>query len=142
MMLTLLRKFATTDCTIGELCIDGRLRFYTLEDEIREVKIKDETAIPAGIYKITINHSPKFGELTPLLLDVPNFDHIRIHPGNTDDDTSGCILVGMSVSLGDCKLIKSRVAFDNLMSILAGETYISIDIVDVIGVPFQSGDLT
>ena len=54
----------------------------------------NETAIPAGTYEVIVNVSVKFKRTLPLLLNVPHFTGIRIHRGNTDKDTSGCILVG------------------------------------------------
>jgi hypothetical protein len=76
---------------------DGYL-CQTLEDPVREagVKIAGETAIPSGSYRVTITMSTKFGKLLPLLANVPNYSGIRIHPGNTTADTSGCILVATS----------------------------------------------
>lgn len=80
--------------TIGSMYIDGAYFCDTLEDALRPVKIKHETAIPAGTYKVIVNRSPKFGRDLPRLQDVPGFDGILIHRGNTAVDTSGCILVG------------------------------------------------
>jgi hypothetical protein len=94
MQLTLVRKIFTKNSTIGELFVDGNFFCYTLEDVIRDVKIPDETAIPYGTYEIIINMSNKFQCPMPLLLNVPGFNGIRIHKGNTKADTSGCILVG------------------------------------------------
>lgn len=71
---------------------------YTLEDPVREEKIHGETAIPAGSYRVVLQNSPRFGPDTITLLDVPNFQHIRIHAGNSVDDTEGCPLVGLELS--------------------------------------------
>lgn len=130
MHITILRKYATDDCTIGELYVDGTFFCYTLEDEIREVKVPDETAIPAGSYTVSVNYSPKFKQFTPMIENVPGFSYIRIHTGNDDDDTSGCVLVGMAVSIPACKLIRSRAAFDGLMLMLHGESDVTIDIIN------------
>lgn len=94
MKLILNRHFKGANYTIGRLFIDGKYFCDTLEDTVRNVKIPNETAIPAEAYEIILNMSPKFGRLLPRLLNVPNFEGILIHRGNTSTDTSGCILVG------------------------------------------------
>lgn len=94
MELLLKRKWFTDKSTIGELSVNGAFECYTLEDKVRTVKIAGRTAIPAGRYEVAVNFSNRFQKLMPLLLNVPNFEGIRIHSGNTQDDTDGCILVG------------------------------------------------
>lgn len=96
MQITIKRLHKTDASTIGELLIDGVWECYTLEDVERPVKIKAETAIPKGTYKVIINMSNRFKRLMPLLLNVPNFEGVRIHAGNSNHDTEGCILVGQS----------------------------------------------
>lgn len=90
--------------TIGKLFVDGKYFCDTLEDRCRDLdreeKVMNETAIPAGVYEVIVNVSAKFKRKLPLLLDVPHFTGIRIHRGNTDKDTSGCILVGENKQLG------------------------------------------
>ena len=98
MVIKIKRLHKTDNSTIGELTIDGKFECYTLEDKERDVKIKCETAIPKGTYKVIINQSNRFKKLLPLLLNVPNFEGVRIHPGNTNHDTEGCILVGRTRS--------------------------------------------
>ena len=98
MQITIKRLHKTDVSTIGELLIDGIFECYTLEDIERPVKIKAETAIPKGTYKVIINQSNRFKRLMPLLLNVPNFEGVRIHAGNTNHDTEGCILVGRTRS--------------------------------------------
>jgi hypothetical protein len=98
MVIKIKRLHKTDSSTIGELTIDGKFECYTLEDKERDVKIKCETAIPKGTYKVIINQSNRFKKLLPLLLNVPNFEGVRIHPGNTNHDTEGCILVGRTRS--------------------------------------------
>ena len=78
--------------TIGKLYVDDQFECYTLEDKVRPVKIKGKTAIPAGRYEVIVNFSQRFGRMLPLFLNVPNFEGVRIHPGNTAADTEGCIL--------------------------------------------------
>jgi hypothetical protein len=98
MKLEVIRKEFSPISTIGELHIDDVYFCYTLEDTIREVKIQNETAIPYGTYEVVITPSKRFQRDMPLLLNVPNFEGVRMHKGNTDKDTDGCILLGMSKS--------------------------------------------
>lgn len=107
MNLVLQRRPSIGGATIGELLEDGVRLVYTLEDEIREVegrpvsewKIKGATAIPAGRYRITLENSPRFGPDTLTVNDVPGFDGVRMHGGNTSEDTHGCPLLGLEVGL-------------------------------------------
>lgn len=85
MILKLQRIREINNATIGELFIDNKLICYTLEDKVRSQKIKHETAIPAGTYLIEITYSSSFKKMLPLLLNVPDFVGIRIHPGNYAD---------------------------------------------------------
>jgi hypothetical protein len=97
MHLELHRVDGDTAGTRGSLFVNGALECCTLEDTVRlGKKVPKETAIPAGTYPLILNVSPKYGKVMPRLLDVPNFDGILIHPGNTEEDTWGCILVGLS----------------------------------------------
>lgn len=119
MNLILRRKVLTSKSTIGELREeDGTLIAFTLEDRQREdgEKVPGETAIPCGTYEIVITHSQRFNRPLPLLLNVPNFSGIRIHPGNTAADTHGCILVGTTKQAD--KILNSRVAFDSVFHII------------------------
>lgn len=90
------REFFAETYTIGKLYVDGVYFCDTLENPVRPegVKIPNETAIPYGIYEVIVNFSPKFKRVLPRLLNVPMFDGILIHRGNSVKDTSGCILVG------------------------------------------------
>jgi len=94
--------------------IDDDFQCFTLEDTEREgkPKIPGKTAIPRGTYKITIDMSTRFKRPMPHILDVPGFDGIRIHAGNTDKDTEGCILVGRRKR--DGWIEESRLAFNDL----------------------------
>lgn len=94
MNLTLTRLEQVENATLGELRIDGAWFCWTLEDKVRAQKIKHETAIPAGTYNVIVNRSSRFGVDMPLLEGVESFSGIRIHPGNSPADTSGCILLG------------------------------------------------
>lgn len=120
MKLTLTRRPSSLVCTIGQLQVNDYDECFTLEDVIREVpgvpvsewKIKDQTAIAAGTYDVELTFSDKFQRILPLLIGVEGFDGIRIHCGNTDVDTSGCILVGSSEGLD--MIYGSRPAFSRL----------------------------
>ena len=126
MKLYLKRIHKTEHSTIGELYIDGKFQCYTLEDVEREVKIKNETAIPKGTYKIVITYSNRFKKQLPLLLNVPNFEGIRIHSGNTNHDTEGCILIGQTRS--NDFIGSPRNAFNELFKKIKNEKNIEITI--------------
>lgn len=116
MKLKVLRTLGTQGCTLGTMSVDGKFQCYTLEDEVREEKIYGETAIPAGEYRVIVNHSPHFNRELPLLLNVPGYEGVRIHPGNTAADTLGCILVG--ASKGATSITQSVVAFTALFDVI------------------------
>ena len=128
MELQLIRQWLNARYTIGKLSVNGVFQCYTLEDAVREYKIPGETAIPYGRYEVVINESKRFGRQLPLLLNVPNFSGVRIHPGNGPKDTEGCILVGME--RGDGSISSSQIAMDALMAKLRTaktNIYISIE---------------
>lgn len=99
MMLRLERVAPGTACTIGKLYVENIFFSYSLEDVDRHLeqggtKIPGETAIPRGSYKVTIDFSNRFQKQMMHVLNVPQFEGIRIHAGNTAKDTEGCILLG------------------------------------------------
>jgi hypothetical protein len=105
-------------CTLGFLYIDGKPFCFTCEDVLRVPfeKVKDKTAISAGTYNIIMTFSPHFQKVMPELEAVPNFTNIRIHPGNGPDQSSGCILVGDSISMSVEKPLQHSLdAFGRLM---------------------------
>lgn len=141
MKLTLNRRFKTPEYTIGDLYIDGQWFCNTLEDTDRDLsqdmlltyiqnkKIKSQTAIPTGTYKVDMDTiSPKFSNYSkypyakqfnakmPRLLNVKGFEGILIHAGNTQKDTDGCILVGINKVKG--QVINSQTTWKKLMSVL------------------------
>lgn len=116
MNLLLKRIALKPEYTIGKLYIDGQYFCDTLEDTVRDTKIAGKTAIPEGTYQVIVNRSPKFKRDLPRLLNVPNFEGILIHRGNTPNDTSGCILVGENKVKG--KVINSTKYETLLTSIL------------------------
>jgi len=124
------RIYKAPTYTISHLYVDGVKFCDVLEDVVRAdgVKVYGETAIPAGTYKVILNVSNRFKCLMPLLLNVPNFEGIRIHSGNTDKDTHGCLLVGVNSVKG--KVIESKKTFAALMEVLkAAKDEITIEIV-------------
>ena len=134
--------------TIGRMYIDGEYVCDTLEDtdrglkqsmsleEIKKKKIYGKTAIPTGTYKVTMNVvSPKFKNKTwakpyggkiPRLLDVPGYEGVLIHPGNTAEDSTACLLVGINSVVG--KVMNSQATFKKVMAILTKGTDITITI--------------
>lgn len=136
--LTLQRKYKLPDYTIGKLLINGKFFCETLEDTdrklyqgmgkdwINQVKVFGSTAIPYGTYKVTLKEkSPKFSKYKqyefckgylPRLINVPCFQGVLIHIGNTAKDTEGCILVGENKVKG--KVINSTKTFKELYNIL------------------------
>lgn len=106
--------------TFGKLYVDGVFACETLEDRDRmletagcKAKVPAQTAIPRGVYPVVVNMSPRFKKRLPLLVDVPCFTGVRIHSGNTEADTEGCILVG--TARGSDRVLNSRKAFSALM---------------------------
>ena len=126
MQLQLNRLLGSESSTTGELLIDGKFFCYTLEDVEREAKIFGVTAIPKGEYKVALTLSPRFKQVLPLLLDVPGYTGVRIHSGNTADDTEGCILVGDRVGKGF--LYNSRNTLKKLLERLENQKEITIKI--------------
>lgn len=108
------RIYKGAEYTIGRLSIDGKYFCDTLEDTVRApgVKVRGKTAVPAGRYRVVLSESPRFKRILPLLVDVLNFEGVRIHPGNTAKDTEGCLLVGFNQLKG--KVVASRATFQKL----------------------------
>jgi len=96
MKLLIKRHWFTNRSTIGTFHIDEKTHCFSLEDVARphNVKIPKETAIPDGEYRVIIDFSQRFQRRMPHILDVPGFDSIRIHGGNTAADTAGCPILG------------------------------------------------
>jgi hypothetical protein len=121
------RLWPKENYTVGRLYVNNEFFSNTLEDKIidkdksgafdnGEKKVYGESAIPYGKYKVIYNWSPKFGRNLPRLLDVPHFEGILIHSGNTARDSAGCILVGKNTSKG--MLSESRYTSDKLNEII------------------------
>ncbi len=110
MIIHLMRNKYYTDCTIGELLINDKHFGYTLEDAVRadKIKIKGETAISAGFYRVSVSMSARFKKEMIEIHNVPMFKGIRIHGGNNNEDTEGCPLLGKNVSgtkIWDCSQV-------------------------------------
>lgn len=119
----LLERMPRERYTPGALYIDGQFFCYTLEDQDRKLesggrKVYGETCIPRGKYPVVLDFSARFKRLMPHVLGVPQFDGIRIHNGRTTEHTHGCVLVGYEKF--DDQLLKSKEAFEALMSIMEG----------------------
>lgn len=145
-----LRRIAKKDTyTIGKLYIDGVYFCDTIEDkdrglyqkqdiqELRKIKVPSKTAIPTGIYKISLNIvSPKFSAKkiyqeickgkVPRLLNVPGYEGVLIHIGNTAEDSAGCILVGQNKVVG--KVINSTETFRKLYNKIKGQNNLIIEV--------------
>ena len=121
MLLNVTRENSTASSTPGILKVDDAFECYTLEPVVREVpnedvadwKVEGKTAIPSGTYEVIIDLSAHFDRPMPHLVDVPGFEGILIHYGNTSADTEGCILVGNLRENPD-EILQSRAAFDDL----------------------------
>lgn len=101
------RMTRTSESTLGSMFVNGEFECFTLEDAERASKIYGRTAIPKGRYEVVISWSNRFQQYMPLLLNVPDFEGIRIHAGNDSADTLGCILVGRTRSpnwIGESRL--------------------------------------
>ena len=128
MKLTLIRKYRCNNYCIDKLYINDIYFSDVLEDpdkglqdsmsleEIQKIKIKGNTCIPYGTYNITITYSPRFKKNLPLLNNVKGFDGIRIHSGNTPQDTEGCILLGFNKIKG--QVINSKVTVNKFIDIV------------------------
>jgi hypothetical protein len=132
MELKLIRREFSDKSTIGELFIEGKFFCFVLEDKdrglnqemdllvIKMLKVLGKTCIPYGRYEIAITFSNKFQKQMPLLLHVPGYEGIRIHVGNSDIDTLGCLLVGKKKTKD--KITESTLAFNELFVML--ESYL------------------
>jgi hypothetical protein len=140
LQLKLIRKVFSKKSTIGQLeaYVDG-VKVYscrTLEDTFREVvgakvsewKIKAQTAIPTGTYVVIVNHSNRFDKLLPLLLNVPGFAGVRIHGGNSADNTEGCLLVGEKLGPGPDRINTCAPAVDKIIELINAADHASIEV--------------
>lgn len=122
------------DATLSTLHVDGQPFGFCCEDEdrglsqkmpleeVKALKVKSETAIPVGIYRVSKTHSPKYKRLMYLVHDVPGFQGIRIHSGNTEDHTAGCLLPGFHRDVEKMAVYRSRDAIARLETLLDDAT--------------------
>lgn len=126
MELFLNRLIKADKCTIGNLFVDDKFECVVLEDkdrnltqsmpieEIKKQKVYAQTAIPAGRYEVVVTFSNRFKQYLPLIMGVPGYEGIRIHPGNTHEHTEGCLLPGTSHT--ETSVLNSRAAFRSLFA--------------------------
>lgn len=118
----IIREPSDGGATLGSMYINDRWVCWTLEDVIREVagvevvawKIPGKTAIPAGHYPVRLSMSNRFKVVLPEILNVPGFSGIRIHAGNTADNTEGCVLVGLDRK--ESSIMRSKLALEDVIT--------------------------
>ena len=125
------RTIFNPSCTLGEMSVNGNFFAYTLEDTFRELepdgsnKVFGSTAIPCGTYNVITDFSTHFGKTMIHILDVPFFEGVRVHGGNTDADTEGCILIGAQTNkvnrIWECADLVAKLT-DMVQSLPNGET--------------------
>lgn len=120
--LKLERKWKKEKYTIGNLYVNGVFFSNVLEDtvrglrqdmtpeEIQKIKIHGQTAIPSGRYEIRVTLSARFRRQLPILLNVPGYAGVRIHPGNNDANTEGCLLPGKNDRVGQVSNSRATMA--------------------------------
>lgn len=114
-------RFSETDTDdLGKVSVDGAFVCYSIENPDRPEKIKGITAIPEGTYKVGRRISPHFGVMVPWIMNVPNFQYVLIHWGNTVKDTEGCLVVGLRIgSLENQRaVLDSKQAWDKLSAMI------------------------
>lgn len=122
-----LKRFSNgVESTLGNMIINNSWECFSLEDEFRAVKVQGETRIPAGRYEVKFREvlsglTKKYQDRYPWfkyhlhIQDVPGFNYVYLHIGNTDDHTDGCILLGDSATTNkhgnEGSIGSSRIAF-------------------------------
>lgn len=128
----LLRNYLKDNYTIGNLyctgieledkktrMIEDQFLCNIIEDKFRgndlsKKKVAGETCIPEGSYQIRMTYSPKYKKSLPQLLNVPYFEGIRIHSGNSAKDSEGCLIPGMNKEVG--KVLDSKTHTDIIIT--------------------------
>lgn len=145
MKIRVTRLKSNDDATLSVVELDDKFQCFALEDEYRENKVPAETRIPSGTYEVQLRteggfhqrYKDKFDFHKGVLqvMDVPGFEYILIHIGNTDEDTAGCLIIGQGArSGGDLTIQSSTSAYKEfypkvLKAILANE-FVSITYID------------
>ena len=128
MIIELRRFYSGKNDSLGLLFIDGEFAAFVIEDEERALKVMHETRIPTGRYTLSLRYSPKFsprptyGHDMITVNNVPGFTGILFHKGNTETDTSGCILVGNVARFnptGLSRIEESTLAYDRIYPFIA-----------------------
>lgn len=144
MIVSVQRTLVTTNSTIGHLRVKDR-DCYTLEDPVRQVKVHGRTAIPPGQYVLKLRteggmdlrYAARFGNWHKGMLwlqDVPQFEYVYLHIGNTPEDTEGCILVGATV--GRDSIGSSEAAYREIYPVIAAAILDGDDVlIDVLSAP-------
>jgi hypothetical protein len=121
--LSIQRRPSAKGATLSTWYLDGQLECYGCEDVVRgpaEKKVHGQSAIPAGTYPVIINRSERFSRIAkkdvflPLLVDVPGYAGVRIHPGNNPSQTEGCLLPGTAIGPDGASVAYSQAAFRTL----------------------------
>lgn len=128
MKIEIKRLWKKSNYTIGKVYIDGKYFSESLEDkdrgltstmpleEIKKIKVKDNTAIPTGTYQVLYTYSPRFKRMLPLIDNVLGYEGVRFHAGNSIADTSGCILLGKNTKVG--MVTESRVTCNSFYKLI------------------------
>lgn len=131
--LRLVRVTEYNNATLGVLCIDDSPEVLTLEDAWRDNETRI-SCIPVGRYRIKLHRSPRFG-VTYKILDVPERSDILFHPGNTNKDTHGCILLGLQYGRLDANsaVLASKSAFQKFMQLMGDVPEAELLVIDAYG---------
>jgi Family of unknown function (DUF5675) len=133
MRLTIAREPSVNAATLSRAFLGTEFICDVLEDEVRELpgvpvsewKVHGVTAIPAGVYKVTLEHSARFGPDTITLHGVPGYKYIRGHAGNKSTDTEGCLLFGLRNSdntIRDSRITLAKVKVMVARALARGES--------------------
>lgn len=129
LMLELYREPSDAHRTFGRLFADDAYVCETMENGVRADKIPGEAAMPAGVYEVTLENSPRFGPGTLTINGVPWFGRTRVHKGSDEGDTRGCVLVGEvrnAGSISRCESALTALKAKVQTASIAGEVWLHI----------------